>query len=207
MACFSWTQLCSFYSSETLTAVACREGHRIPRQPSHSQHLDPSHEWVQSSEPQNDSVAADYGQMHEPKICWKWIFGPQFSWSACEQVCRVWPNQKSVCQEHRTSTFGLKLEWIPFLFPDYMLYFVRLVHGKSGQTFEWSQPDSLLECSLRVWWCHRGYLLLGMVEFETPGCATVEKLNLSPPNGLNLTNHIWTQGNTKWTGYSGIWSG
>lgn len=73
------------------------------------------HEWVQSSEPQNDSVAADYGQMHEPKICWKWIFGPQFSWSACEQVCRVWPNQKSVCQEHRTSTFGLKLEWIPFL--------------------------------------------------------------------------------------------
>lgn len=65
MASFSVRQPCSLDSSE-LTAVACSEGLQGRPQntntaKSHIQHLDPSHEWAERSEPQNASVAADYG--------------------------------------------------------------------------------------------------------------------------------------------------
>lgn len=97
--------LSSAYSSETVTAVDCNEGLQgRPRNTktakSHSQHLDPSHEWAESSEPQHGSVAADNGHMHEAKS----------QPSACEQVCRVWPISSKYVKnnKHPSSSSNLR---------------------------------------------------------------------------------------------------
>lgn len=146
MTSFSWAHLCSFYSAETVTAVDCDEGLQgRPRNTktakSHSQHLDPSHEWAESSEPQHGSVAADNGHMHEAKSQLSALNrSAEFGLSAI--------NMWRITNIHlRLQTWGNSFSlWNPFpLIP----------RGIFTQTFLsqirtniWMKPDFPLACSL-----------------------------------------------------------